>query len=161
MNHKTLTFGAALGAVGGMAMAMWSMVVLAATGDGFLTPVNLIAHAVWRGAPLDGTFNIGALLLGLMIHMAMSMMLGVGIAVMANQLSLSSSTRMIVAMMVPVAAWAGQLVLWQAVDPTGHEAFTPWVLFVGHVMFGMIAAAGFEVAERHSGSSQLRTAVHA
>ena len=51
MNARKIFQGALLGAAGGMAMAMWSMIALAATGDGFFAPVNLIAHAVWRDAP--------------------------------------------------------------------------------------------------------------
>lgn len=30
--------------------------------------------------------------------------------------------------------------VWRAVDPAASTAFTPWVLAVAHLMFGMIAA---------------------
>ena len=40
-----------------------------------------------------------------------------------------------------MAAWAGQLVALNAIDPDARSLFTPWVLFVGHLMFGMVSAA--------------------
>lgn len=148
MNTNSIIKGALLGTVGGMAMAMWSMIALAATGEGFFTPVNLIAHAVWDGAPLDGTFSGGALALGLVIHMMISMMLGIVIIAATASERLSSGARALVAMAIPLAAWAGQLIVWDAVDPAASAAFTPWVLFVGHAMFGMIAAAWVVLSER-------------
>lgn len=161
MNRTTLKFGALLGAAGGMAMAMWSMIVLAATGHGFLTPVNLIAHAIWRGAPLDGAFSAGALVLGLMVHMMLSMMLGAGIAAAATRPGISATNQTVIALVVPMAAWAGQLVIWEAVDQAGHAAFTPWVLFVGHAMFAMVAAAGLALRDRRSDAAPLRIPAHA
>lgn len=161
MDRKTLTFGALLGAAGGMAMAMWSMLVLATTGHGFLTPVNLIAHAIWHGAPLDGAFSIGALVLGLMVHMMLSMMLGAGIAAAATRPGVSATNQTVIAMVAPLAAWAGQRVIWQAVDPTGRAAFSPWVLFIGHVMFAMVAATGLALRHRHASAAPARIPAHA
>ncbi len=148
MNQRKIAEGALLGAVGGMAMAMWSMIALAATGEGFFAPVNLIAHSVWRNAPLDGTFSAGALALGLAIHMMVSMMLGVVIVELTARPSLGSGARAGIALGVPIAAWAGQLVIWEVLDSTARAAFTPWVLFVGHLMFGMIAALWIATADR-------------
>lgn len=147
MNSRTIGRGAVIGAVAGMMMAMWSMVALAATGDGFWTPVNAIAHTVWDGAPLGGGFDGAALAVGLMVHMAVSMMLGVVIAVVASA-STSVGVRSAVAIGVSMAAWAGQLVVWDAVDSAAADAFTPWVLLAGHAVFGMVAAVGLYVAGR-------------
>ncbi len=159
MNSKTIGIGAVIGAVAGMMMAMWSMVALAATGAGFWTPVNAIAHTVWDGAPLTGGFDGAALAVGLMVHMAVSMMLGVGIAVAAST-STSAAVRSAIAIGVSMAAWAGQLVVWDAVDAAAADAFTAWVLFVGHVVFGMVAAVGLYVAGRAgSATEQHRTEV--
>jgi hypothetical protein len=41
-------------------MAIWSMIVLWLTGTGFWSPLNLIAHILWRGAPLGAAFSSGA-----------------------------------------------------------------------------------------------------
>ncbi len=141
MNERKIIQGSLLGAAGGMAMAMWSMIALAVTGDGFFAPVNLIAHSVWRDAPLDGGFNGSAFVLGIAIHMMVSMMLGVMIVVGASRTSLSTPRTVAVAIGVPMMAWAGQLVAWKAIDSDARTLFTPWVLFVGHVMFAMVATA--------------------
>jgi hypothetical protein len=161
MNQRRIVEGALLGAVGGMAMAMWSMIALAATGAGFFAPVNLIAHSVWHDAPLDGTFSAGALLLGLVIHMMISMMLGVVIVELAARPSFGWGARVGIAVGVPMAAWAGQLVIWEVLDSTARAAFTPWVLFVGHLMFGMIAAFWIVMAERSAHQAHASTHVAA
>jgi hypothetical protein len=124
------------------------MIALAAIGDGFFTPVNLIAHSLWRGAPLDGTFDGAALALGLVIHMMVSMVLGVVIIALTDSPRLGTAARSGIAMGIPVAAWAGQLLAWEVVDPTARAAFTPWVLFVGHVMFGVVAAVWVSLSSR-------------
>jgi hypothetical protein len=49
MSAVNARVGALAGLLGGVVMAMWSMVAFAATGAGFWTPVNLIAHTIWRG----------------------------------------------------------------------------------------------------------------
>lgn len=148
MNTTTVRDGAIAGAIGGMAMAMWSMVVLAATGDGFWTPVNLIAHAVWDGAPLDGGFDGGALALGLMVHMAMSMMLGVGIALAAERIGHPGPATVGLGVGVGMVAWVMGALVWRSIDRTGFDEFTPWVLATGHMMFGAIAAGALIVVDR-------------
>ena len=85
MNSTLMRRGAIAGAVAGMAMAMWSMAVLLATGAGFWTPLNLIAHTLWHGAPVGPTFSGGAMMLGLMVHMAVSMMPGASFAAAASR----------------------------------------------------------------------------
>lgn len=142
MQSKDVRDGALLGMAGGAMMAMWSMIALAVSGDGFWTPVNLIAHTVWRGAPLDGAFSAGGLALGLMLHMMLSAMLGVGIVTMARPAGHSVGAVVGVAFGVTAAAYVGQLVLWHAIDDASASAFTGWVLAVGHVAFAMTVAAG-------------------
>jgi hypothetical protein len=77
MERQALRLGALGGMVGGAMMAMWSMLVLWLTGVGVWTPLNLIAHTLWREAPLDATFSWGALVLGMVVHMLMAVLLGV------------------------------------------------------------------------------------
>ena len=81
MSERKIIQGALFGAVGDMVMAMWSMIALAATGDWFFAPVNLIAHSLWRRAPIDAGFIGAAFALGIIIHMIVSVMLGVMIAI--------------------------------------------------------------------------------
>jgi hypothetical protein len=68
MNTKILRAGVAGGMAGGAVMAMFSMIMLWLAGSGFWTPLNLIAHTVWRSAPLDGRFSVAALVIGIAVH---------------------------------------------------------------------------------------------
>lgn len=136
MNTKTIKTGAVVGAVAGMAMAMWSMIAFAATGDGFWRPVNGIAHVVWRGAPLDGSFNFAALVIGMMLHMAMSMMLGV--VIVAAPSTTSRFGRAATALVVPMVVWIVQLGVWRVVDKEGSALLEGWVFFVAHLMYSMV-----------------------
>ena len=165
MNERKIIQGAVLGAVGGMAMAMWSMIALAATGRGFFAPVNFIAHSVWRDAPLDGGFNGAALGLGIIIHMMVSMMLGATIVAGSSRRSISTAGAITVSIGASMAAWAGQLVAWDAIDSDARSLFTPWVLFVGHLMFAMVAAGWTTLARWRTtavaASGPLRNHAHA
>ena len=144
MRIRSVAVGAIGGAVGGMAMAMWSMVVLAATGDGFWTPVNLIAHIFYDQAPLNGTFDGTAALIGIAAHMMIAMSLGIVIALVAARLASGPAATLALALGVTTAAWLGGILIWDAVDTTAFQVFTPWVLLTGHAMFAM--AAGGVVA---------------
>lgn len=141
MNATNARSGALAGLVGGVVMAMWSMVVLAATRAGFWTPVNLIAHTIWRGAPTDGSFRVGALLLGLMVHMVMSVAFGVVLATLATRLAGTLPALLAAGMTFGLVLWlVNQYVIWPAIDETAAQAFTPWVFAIGHLMFGLVAA---------------------
>ncbi len=141
MNATNARSGALAGLVGGVVMAMWSMVVLAATGAGFWTPVNLIAHTIWRGAPTDGSFSIGALLLGLLVHMVMSVAFGVVLATLATRLAGTLPALLAAGMTFGLVLWlVNQYVIWPAIDETAAQAFTPWVFAAGHLLFGLVAA---------------------
>lgn len=129
--------------VGGMAMAMWSMIVLWLAGTGFWSPLNLIAHTLWRSAPLGATFSVGALLLGLLLHMMMSMVRGMVLAVVAAKagvLGRSRGSLALTGMVYGLIVWiVMQYVVWRIADPAAAEAFTPWVFAVAHVMYGIVA----------------------
>jgi hypothetical protein len=144
MNTQVLKRGALAGAGGGMVMAMWSMIVLWLTGAGFWTPVNLIASTVWRGAPLDARFSGGAVVLGLAVHMTMSMALGMAVAVAVRAVTPLAARPAVLAMtgmVFGIAVWlVMQYGLWPAVDAAAAPRFTPWMFALGHVMFGAVTA---------------------
>lgn len=147
MNTTTMRRGALAGMAGGVVMAMWSMLALAGGGDGFWTPVNLIAHLAWDGAPLDGAFSFGALVLGVMIHMATSMMLGVAIAVAIGRFGLDRTSAAALGMTIGLGVWAvNQYGIWQALDSAASDHFTPWVFALGHLMFGAVTGAVAAIA---------------
>lgn len=148
MDTKTVRNGVIGGAAGGMVMAMWSMIALAVMGDGFWTSVNLIAHAIWDGAPLGGAFDAGALALGLMAHMAVSMMLGIGIAFVAQRIGRPGPWSVAVGVGVGTVAWIVGAIAWRSLDRVGFDELTPWVSATGHMMFGATVAGWLLVADR-------------
>lgn len=156
MNTETLRRGAVAGMAGGVVMAMWSMVALWWTGVGFWSPLNLIAHIVWRSAPLGATFSGVALVIGLVLHMMMSMLLGMVVAVgvrSSRQLVVNPAVLAMTGMVFGIVVWAVmQYALWRAVDPAAARAFTPWVFAVGHLMYGaataVLAGAGMARPEQ-------------
>ncbi len=145
--------GATAGMVAGAMMAMFSMVAMAAAGNGFWTPLNAIAHTVWKGAPLDGQFSGRALIVGMLAHMATSMMLGVAVVAATRSFRRNLLATVGVATMLAMAVWAVQLAVWSSISQSAFDAFTPWVLFVAHAVFGM--TAGVLVARSASSSATL------
>jgi hypothetical protein len=145
MNAETLKRGALAGMGGGVIMAMWSMIVLWLAGTGFWSPLNLIANTLWRGAPLGAEFSGSALVLGLVLHMMMSMVLGMAFAVgvrTVRQLAASTTTLTITGMVFGLGVWAVmQYGIWPAIDAAAAPKFTPWVFALGHLMFGGDRAA--------------------
>ncbi|MEB3033385.1 hypothetical protein [[Mycobacterium] nativiensis] len=142
---NTVTKGALAGAVGGMAMAMWSMIVLWLNGTGFWTPLNLIAHTFWRDAPLDSRYCFQAAVAGLVVHMLMSMMVGVAFALAVQRVRGSAASLAFFGMGLALLLWAVmQGLVWRTVDAPAAMVFTPWVFATGHAMYGGIT--GYVVA---------------
>lgn len=155
MNRRTLRFGMLIGMVGGAAMAMGSMIVFAVTGRGFWMPVNLIAHTVWHGAPLNGAFSVPALLLGMTVHLSISMMIGIVMAVLIAYEEFHGLMVFVVALCLGMGAWVVQTFVWPAIDPTASAAFSPWIFAVAHALFSAGAAMAllrFEHARTRSSS---------
>lgn len=144
MNKAVLQRGALGGVLGGIVMAMWSMIVLWLIGVGFWTALNLIAHTFWRDVPLDETFSWGGLIIGIVVHMVMSVAMGVGLALVLRAIPRVVSSPII----ATVAGMVGGLVIWlimqygiwPVIDSAAANEFTPWVFAIGHVMFGAIVA---------------------
>jgi len=142
MNARVLRAGIAGGIAGGMAMAVFSMIMLRLAGSGFWTPLNLIAHTFWRAAPLDGTFSAPALVIGMAVHMMMAVLFGTLIAAAAYRLPAARSLVIAGGMLFATLLWAVmQYGIWRAIDARAAQAFTPWVFAVAHLLFGMMAAA--------------------
>ncbi|MBT3247697.1 MAG: hypothetical protein HN567_04665 [Actinobacteria bacterium] len=141
MDASLIRKGALAGMIGGAMMAMFSMVAMAADGEGFWAPVNLIAHTIWDGAPLNGDFDFGALALGMGVHMMLSMMIGVMALGVAQQFATTSTVALAIGMAVALGAWVGQEVIWPEIDQVAADGYTNWVLLVGHVIFGMVLGA--------------------
>ena len=146
MDARPITRGAIAGMVGGMMMGMFAMLAMWLDGQpetGFWTPLNLIAHTVWRGAPLDAEFSGGALVLGGVIHMMMSMGLGAAVAVIVSKvgrLGRSLGTRVFTGLVIAMTVWiAMDFIIWPLIDSAAADAFTTWIFAVAHAVFGMTA----------------------
>lgn len=99
------------GAIAGMVFAMFEMVaaVILNGPDAFFMPLRMIAGIALGPSAMDpSTSLVLAGAVGLMIHMALSMMYGVGVALVANAVpSLSRSTAALVgfATAMGIALW--------------------------------------------------------
>jgi len=132
---------ATAGLAAGMVMAMWSMIVAAVAGQGFWAPVRAITAMLFGKEHAGGGWDPASVIGGAMLHMAFSMMAGVGFAAIIGRFT----TRLAVAGYVAAAMLWG-LALWAintfAVGPAmpGGELMTSampaWSWFVGHLMFG-------------------------
>ncbi len=142
MTRSLPALGAVGGLLGGMAMAMWSMIVMWLTGEGLWTPLNLIAHTFWDGAPTDATFSGGAMVLGAAVHMMMSIIMGLVLALLVYGAKPGPAVLLVGGMMYGIGLWLfNHYAIWTAIDEIAAEAFTPWVFAVGHLMYGVVAAA--------------------
>lgn len=143
MNGKILKAGLIGGLVGGIAMAMWEMTIAAAQGHSFYAPLHAIGHTVFRSIPLMGGFSITAVLGGAMVHMVVSMMLGIALAIMIQLTGgLSRATMIVMGSLFALAVGVvNEFVIWKAIDPMVTSMLTPWVFLSGHVVFGAVTVA--------------------
>ena len=141
MNKATLVRGALGGIVGGALMALWSMIAMWLTGPGFWTPLNLIAHAAWRSAPLDGTFSVAALVVGVLVHFAVAVCFGLVFAALmapAAGWNTKTITTTLSGVAYGLVIWLVMHVLvWPVADPAAAAAFPLWIFAVGHVIYGL------------------------
>lgn len=131
-----LTNGAVVGAVAGVAMAGWAMVTSLIGGNGFLTPVQLIAATFFGEDALKLTPLV--FVTGLLLHMATSMTLGAMIGP-ALGWPMSAWASGVIGVLWGVVAWA---VFTFVIMPQGNVVMRlatdkiPVTWFLGHVIFG-------------------------
>lgn len=130
--------GGGVGALAGVAMAGWAMVTSLVNGDGFLKPVQLIAATFYGENAL--TLTLPVLVVGLVLHMATSIMLG---AVLGPFMSRSKPLWQSQALAVGwgIAAWAAfTFVILPKSNTVMHESTdrTPINWFIGHILFGLV-----------------------
>jgi uncharacterized OsmC-like protein len=142
MNRASIRSGIVGGILGGVVMAIWLMFILWLTGTGFWTLLNLITNTVWRATPLSPTFGGPALVIGLAVHVMMSVLFGVLIAAAAWRLPGARSLVIAGGALFAAVLWAVmQYGIWRAADPAAARVITPWVFAVAHLIFGMLAAS--------------------
>jgi hypothetical protein len=139
---RAVRAGAGGGILAGLVMAIWLTSILWLTGTGFWTLLNPIANTFWRAAPLGPTFSGPAVIIGLVVHVLMSVLFGVMIAAAAWWLPLARSTVIAGGAVFGSALWAVmQYGIWRAADPAAARVITPWMFLSAHLIFGLITAA--------------------
>ena len=143
-------WGVIAGVIGGIVMAMIMMIVTAALGMGFLAPLYLIAatfHPAWA---MTQGLQITPLLVGLMVHMVNSAILGVIFAVVLRwlfQRPLGVVTAAVAGMgwglLIFLAMTYGVLPLLDSAMAhaiTTNTALLIWWI-VSHLMYGVVLGA--------------------
>jgi hypothetical protein len=133
-----------------MAFGMMEMIIEAAVGQGFWSPVRYIAAVFTRGADTDPTFALVPVVVGLMGHMMNSVMFGMLFAFMTRRLR-DPLGLTVTGMMYGAAIFA---VMWYAVlpaiDPAMKLVNGPGFL-LSHLMYGAVLGGGLALARGRAG----------
>jgi len=140
--REVLEAGAVSGLVGGVAMALFATIYAAWAGLGFWTPVEAIAQTV-LGSDMTGA---SAIIIGLAIHVAVSMLFGVLFALVTPRDVIGAPS-------VAFGMFAGlailvimNLVVLPVINPqmrahlmwgSRPHALPVWVAFVTHLIYGL------------------------
>lgn len=141
MKRSAVAAGVVGGILGGVLMAAWLMFILWLTGVGFWTLLNLITNTFVRSAPLGPKFSVASLVIGLVVHVLMSVLFGTVIALLAWRLPGSRSLVIAGGALFGAVLWAVmQYGIWRAADAPAAEVITPWLFASAHLMFGLLVA---------------------
>ena len=142
-NSEQLSRGAVGGAIGGVVMAMVSMILFPVLRIGsFWQPMNLMAavfHQPWGS--IEG-FALGPLLVGMAVHMTMSVGLGllfasfVGAGGGVDRLG-GTALLIVEAVFLAMLVWIlNQYVTLPVLDPVMARRFPHWLFAFGHAVYG-------------------------
>ena len=151
---RSLVRGAIGGLIGGMAMAMFSMVV-AISRDGFWAPVRGITSVVFGDQHYGGSFAPGSVVVGLMGHMMNSLVLGAVFALIITLLLAKASSTVVLGagMVFGLMVWLVMVPI-VATQAQSSELFAnsvpAWAWVAGHLMFGIITAAVFVAGRKRN-----------
>lgn len=151
MHEGTYKAGWAIlgGLVGAVVMAMWAMIAAALQGMSVWAPVQLIATLA-LGASAAMHASAGVIMTGLVLHMMTGAVLGLALAGVLFVLRVRpGGARLIWGMAFGLVVWVvNQFVVLRAVDPLIASHMTWWAFGLGHLMFGVVAAAFLLTKER-------------
>jgi hypothetical protein len=130
--------GIIAGLIAGIAMAMVAMMLMPMMGRGMWSPVKLMAGTLQGEAALEG--GAATILLGMMIHMGMSAVLGVIFALIVGALGWAGLWTLIVAGIVyALIVWVvNQYAILPVVDKVMAERMPPMAFAVTHVVYGAV-----------------------
>ena len=136
--------------VASMMMGMIEMIVEAAIGHGFWSPLRYIASVFTRGSDTDPGFSLGPVIVGLGGHMMNGLILGSVFAVIAWKLVRNPGVLAMAGMAFGALVYA---VMWwgvaASIDPAMQLVNAQW-FFVAHLVFGMVLGLGVAAAQRLS-----------
>lgn len=151
---RSLLIGGVAGLIGGMAMAMTSMLV-AISEDGFWAPVRGITSVVFGDSHYGGGFAFGPVVVGAMAHMMNSVVLGAVFAIIAGLVLARGGTLALAALGMVYG-----LVVWLVMVPGISSALQSsnlfadsiptWAWVVSHLMFGVVTGAVYAWLRRSS-----------
>jgi hypothetical protein len=130
---------------------MWMMGYYLLTGRGFWSPVGYMGHFLLRNPDVTSPLQVAA---GLMLHMMVSVGLGVTIAALLPALPRATSAGR--GMAIALAIWAlTQYGVLGLLDRVAFEGIVPWAFAVGHLLYGGMLGlvTGMRAGERVSARS--------
>ncbi len=148
------------GIFAGIVMAMIMMIVAVSNGQSLWAPVQLIANTIPSYRDANMGFQLGPVLVGIMIHMVMSATWGFAYAFVAPRLKASKTALFWIGIASGVVAYLVMMFLivpWA--NPTMLQAPQGWFFFA-HLMFGGVlgAVGAFEKNYLFQPHRQTRTA---
>lgn len=145
-----LKHGVIGGLIGAILMGMVSMILFPLLGIGsFWQPMNLIAavfNQAWGSFP---GFGLTPSIVGMVVHMMMSAVLGLIFVAIASRLS---ANLILEAVIYSLVVWvvADFLVL-PTLDPTMARTFPAWLFALVHVMYGLGLGGYLNWQAQHTG----------
>lgn len=134
-----LVVASVAGMLAGMMMAMFSMVVAELDGYGFWAPPRAITAVFFGTENLGSGFEADAVIGGVAIHMALSMMFGAGFAVMLAPLrKVNVVAQAMIGMAFGAGLWAVNTYIIAPIFEGNvfDEAMADWTWIVAHLVFG-------------------------
>ncbi len=138
---KGAVAGLVAGIVAGITFAMFEMIMAAVMGQGFFAPLRMIgAIGLGEGAlPPQPSIGLATVVpVGLIIHMALSMMYGAGFGIVASAIGALRENRALLVGAATAAGFALWIVNFYVIAPIAFPWFAmanPVVQFLAHTFF--------------------------
>lgn len=130
------------GLAAALTFLLLSMLWYAAAGDGFWTPVNIVAHAVDRHAPLSGRVSAAGIAVGFLATAVVAVIAVIPLYAAAVAEGMHPLIFIGAAAVYANVLWiAGHYLLWRSIDPAGADRFSSGVSWIGHMVAGLAAGA--------------------
>lgn len=135
---NAITAGMLAGLIGGVAQAIWLMILAAVMGMTAWAPLKLISTMVLGMGPMETPgFAGGPVLMGAILHLLIMTLVGGLFALIVRNVGLGSSV--ILGIVYGLAVWLiSQYVLWVLIQPEAALMITGWVAAISLVIYGLV-----------------------